>query len=180
MTKPNIELKDSEKSKPVRVFTKKVRGKWIISETPIPGGTVEWYASKVKPRAYYQSKKEAEERAEKYNKKRASQLKGKAVGKNKGFDNVIKWDWFAGTQLHEETIWWHQRTEPIGPWLYEHGWMGDWDYWFADELLKENMGYRYEDDHNNFDFFDLLFKIKGYTHLYLKEENGEWKIFSER
>ena len=175
--KPEIKLKDHEKSFPVKVYVAKVKGKYIISHTPIPGATVEWYASKVDPRLYYGTKYEAQQRSNQYNKKRAAQIKGQ----QKEIINKIMWDWFSNSPVQNDQIWWHEKHENPGPWLYEHAWMGDWEYWFVDQLLDEDMAMKYEDNHDNFDFFAELFKLYRYTQYYLdKTEKGKWRLWLKR
>lgn len=166
--KPEVELKDSEKSKVVKVYRKYYRGKWYESETPQPGyNIVSYYATKVTSRLYYSEKEMAQERAEAYNKRLRAQKKGQ----QKSID-IISWYDFNGTELQNEKVWWHDS----GSWLYTN----HYDDWDPEELLQneEDVVTPYDDyNHTTVDFFELLFTTPAFSMYELKEEDGRHKIF---
>ena len=166
--KPEVELKKEEMSKVVKVYRLYYRGKWYESETPQPGyDIISYYATKVSTRIYYSDMNEAQERADKYNKR----LKAYKKGREQDFPETIDWYDFDGTEFQDETIW----TNPDGSWKYAHG----WDEWEVDVLLKEDMEFIYtEDKHSNVDFFDVLFTTTKFAKYELKKNaKNEWKIY---
>lgn len=166
--KPEVELKKEEMSTVVKVYRRYYRGKWYMSETPQPGyDIISYYATKISTRIYYSDRAEAQERADKYNKR----LKAYKKGREQAFPETIDWYDFDGTELHDDTKW----TNPDGSWKYAHG----WDEWEVDELLKEDMEFVYEEDqHSNIDFFNVLFTTtKFYKYELKKNEDDEWKIY---
>jgi hypothetical protein len=166
--KPEVELKDNEKSKVVKVYRKYYRGKWYESETPQPGyNIVSYYATKVTSRLYYSEKEMAQERAEAYNKRLRAQKKGQ----QKSID-IISWYDFNGTELQNEKVWWHDS----GSWLYTN----HYDDWDPEELLQneEDVVTPYDDyQHTTVDFFEVLFTTPAFSMYELKEEDGRHKIF---
>ena len=166
--KPEVELKDDEISKVVKVYRKYYRGKWYESETPQPDYNItSYYATKVTNRLYYSEKREAQERAEAYNKRLREQKKGQ----QKSID-IISWYDFTGTEVQNTNIWWHDS----GSWLYAHG----YDDWDVEELLqyKSDVVKPYDDyNHTTVDFFNILFTTPAFSMYELKEEDGRHKIF---
>lgn len=166
--KPEVELKQEEMSKVVKVYRRYYRGKWYESETPQPGyDIVSYYATKVRDRLYYSDMYEAQARADKYN----ARLKAYKKGREQEFPETIDWYDFDNTEFQDETIW----TNPDGSWKYAHG----WHEWEVKELLKEEMEFKYkEDQHSNVDFFDVLFTTTKFAKYELKKNSkGEWKIY---
>ena len=169
--KPEVELRDDEKSKVVKVYRRYYRGKWYESEYALPGyNIISYYATKVKSRLYYSSYEEAQTRAEQYNKRLEAYKKGREAT-----IDYISWYDFDGTELHNDLIWWHDS----GSWLYAHG----YDDWDPEELLEypSEVKYPYDDyDHTTINFFEVLFTTAKYAGYELKEKDGEYKIFVKR
>lgn len=168
--KTEIQLTDEQKSKVKEVYRKYYREKWYQSETPQAGYNKYYYATKVRVRLYYKTEAEAQKEAEKYNKRLQSYLKGKY---GKEFPALIEWDMFAGTEVQNQYVWWHDN----GSWLYEHG----YDEWNTKELLYEyGIPMKSADGHNTEDFFDVLFSTQRFSQFYIKmKKNGEYSVFTK-
>lgn len=166
--KPEVELKQDEMSKVVKVYRRYYRGEWYISETPQPNyNIVSYYATKVKTRLYYDTEEEAQERADKYNKR----LKAYKKGQQTPFPSTISWYFFNSTEVQNPLIWWHDS----GSWLYAHG----YDDWDTEELLEDEMLFPYDDyGHTTVDFFNVLFNTEAFSEYEMKvDDNGNYKIF---
>ena len=166
--KPEVELKQDEMSKVVKVYRRYYRGKWYISETPQPSyDIVSYYATKVKTHLYYDTEEEAQERADKYNKR----LKAYKKGQQSPFPSTISWYFFNNTEVQNPLIWWHDS----GSWLYAHG----YDDWDTEELLEDEMFFPYDDyGHTTVDFFNVLFATEAFSEYEMKvDEDGKYKIF---
>ena len=158
-----IELSDSQRSEVKVVYRMQKRGKWLHSDTKLPGYEKYYYSSKSKVTAYYKNRESAEREVEKYNKRRIAYEKGK-------FPKNLTWFMFSNTELHQEAVWWHGS----GSWLYAHG----YDDWFVDDLFSEDMDFAYDDyNHTTADFFDVMFGIPKFSNYELiKDDNGQYKI----
>lgn len=176
-----VVLKPQDKSVVRKVYTIKKRGKWIISEQPIPGATIEYYATKTRDRLYYPTRQEAQARADQYNKRRAAQILGKAPK----IPSRIDWHDFDGTELQDERIWWPRprkfriragrvnNNSRLSPWLYAHG----YDDWDVDELLNTDVTREYADFfHSTADFFQLWGRAQGVDLILHKTKRGEWVL----
>lgn len=171
--KPEVELRNDEMSKVVKVYRKydSRRGKWYESDIALPGyDIVSYKATKPERSLYYSTYEEAEQRAEQYNKHLRAYKKGRqpSIG-------LISWYDFNGTELHNDMIWWHDS----GSWLYAHG----YDDWDPEELLQNTseVTYPYDDyDHTTVNFFEVLFTTAAFAGYTLKQDrDGRYKIYTE-
>lgn len=162
-----VELKDSEKSKVAEIWRMYKRGKWLKSDIPLSGYKKYYYATKVRLTMYYDNYESAQREADKYNNRLKAYKKGRA-GK---MPEILDWYMFKSTELHNDTIWWHDS----GSWLYAHG----YDQWSTEDLLKDDMLFTYDDfHHTTYDFFTLFFTIPRFSKFELKKDAyGDWKIF---
>ena len=158
-----IALNDEQKSEVKVIYRMYKRGKWYQSDTPMYGYEKYYYATKVRIRLYYKDKESAEKEAEKYNKRRSAYEKGK-------FPKIVTWSMFAGTELHNNYLWWHDS----GSWLYAHG----YDDWEVEELMTDDMNFQYDDyNHTTADFFRVMFTIPRFSDYELtKDAYGNYKI----
>lgn len=160
-------IKDSDLSEVKEIYRRYYRGKWYKSETMQPGYTLYYYATKVRIQLYYRDKERAQRDADAYNKKLEAYLKGRQGT----VPDVLTWEMFRRTEVHNEGIWWHDN----GSWLYAHG----YDYWDTSELLRDDMNFQYDDFyHTTRDFFGVLFTIPAYVQYELgQDKDGEWHIY---
>lgn len=171
MKKNQIATDLYELSVPKKIYVKQSKnGRWLFSNIYQPGYTEQWYATKVSPRMYYDTEGEAQERADKYNKRFIAYRKGKGLPIQ--FPSEIKWSWFSGTALHDKHSWGHE----MGSWLYANG----YDEWETSELLQNaaDVEYQYKDDwnHSTIDFFNLLFSQGSFNQYDLKKIKGKYEI----
>lgn len=158
-----IELNDEQKSEVKEIWRMYKRGKWYSSDTALYGYEKYYYATKVRIRLYYKDRESAENEAEKYNKRRAAYEKGQ-------IPKYIEYDMFEGTEVTQENIWPHSH----GNWLYEHTF---WNGAYLDELLNDDMDYKWDDKHSTRDFFEVMFTLKKFMKYKLVKDNeGNYKL----
>ncbi len=169
--KPEVLLKEEEKSKVVKVYRRYSRGKWYSSPIPLPGfNTISYKATKKRNALYHSDRAEAEKDAEDYNRR----LQAYKKGRQPSIPENISWYDFNGTEVQNPLIWWHDS----GSWLYAHG----YDDWDTQELLEDlPFMERYEDyGHTTLDFFEVLLMTPRFSSFrVLEDEKGEWKIYSK-
>lgn len=168
-------IADSLKSVVTKIYVKYIRGKWLTSATPQKGYKTRYIASKVKDSLRYETQAEAQDRADKYNAKYVAYVSGKygapaQFGRPASIPDTIQWDWFYGTDVQDEHIWWHDS----GSWLYAHG----WDDWSTADLLMDSPEMEYEDyQHSTIDFFKALFTTSRFAGYDIIKVDGEWEIY---
>ena len=158
-------LDQADMSEVKEVYRKYSRGKWYKSDSPTPGFTKYYYATKVRIQLFYKEKEKAQRDADKYNKWHETH-----TTKTVYFPDRLSWYDFAGTELHNKRIWWHND----GSWLYDHG----YDDWNVKGLLVEDMEMRFSDfNHTNVDFFNVLFLTAKFLRFRLnKDSKGRYTI----
>lgn len=168
MQKAYINILDSELAQVKEIYTRYYRGKWYFSDTPQQGYEKEYYVTKIKNRAYYSDKEDAQARADQYNKR---YIAAKYGARLRNVPDIIKWDEVKHTEIGQETLWPHQT----GDWLYEHRHYDNWDSWPVQKLLNEDMEEVYNDKHTNVDFFKVVLRLPKY-HMWFLQKVGYKKV----
>lgn len=144
-----VSVKNGELSEVKEIYTKYYRGKWYYSDTPQAGYTKEYYATKVKQRMYFSTREDAEERANKYNKRYLAWK----YGKKADMPERITWAQVKGSEITNDKIWPHDTES----WHYNHAEVPDWSYWTTENLLKGDISYMEADGHSTKEFLETVF-----------------------
>lgn len=140
------DLTPQERSTVKKVYRRYYRGKWYESDTPKEGyNIISYYATKVKTRLYHSDREDAQNDADKYNRRLAAYKQGR--------NPAVEYDVVDDANIPETKTWASMPRDIRNPWLWPHNnasdgdvsWLYEhsdnysvnWDNWKLRKLLRE-------------------------------------------